>query len=594
VKYKSENKICQSCKQRFTIEPEDFNFYEKMKVPSPTWCSGCRLIRRLAFREDRPLYKDKCRKCAKNITSIYNGDNRFTVYCPSCWWGDSWDATNYGREYDFSKTFFEQFYELVKVVPHQSTAQKNSVNCPYSNGNMRCKNLTLCFDGFESIDCFNCQVPIFTRNSMDSDGTWNADHVYETLYSTGVYNTKFVYFSDECLDSSFLFNCLGCSNCFGCVNLRNQKHCIFNKQYSKEEYKKEIERFDFGSYKTIQEIKNRFIELYYQTPRRFASITNSVNVSGDDIKNAKNCKVCFSALNGVENCKYVHLGGLLLKDSYDVTYGGDMSELVYETNGCIKTRRSLFNRACHDSEEIEYSHKVYNCSYAFGCTELRNKKYCILNKQYTKEGYDKLILKIKQQMLDMPYIDKMNRVYKYGEFFPSEFSPWAYNETIAYKYFPLMKKQALERGFNWYDEKKRDYKITVKAGDLPDHIDSVTDSILNETIECEHNEKECNQQCTAAFRILPSELQFYRAMKLSLPRLCPNCRYGERVKMKNPPKLWHRQCMCSGLKSSNGEYQNTITHLHGNSVCPNEFETAISDERVEIVYCEKCYQAEFV
>lgn len=56
---------CQNCKQDFTIEPDDFNFYEKIKVPPPTWCPECRLIRRLAYREDRPLYKDKCDKCKK-------------------------------------------------------------------------------------------------------------------------------------------------------------------------------------------------------------------------------------------------------------------------------------------------------------------------------------------------------------------------------------------------------------------------------------------------------------------------------------------------------------------------------------------------
>lgn len=33
-----ETKSCQNCKKDFIIEPEDFNFYSKMKVPAPTWC----------------------------------------------------------------------------------------------------------------------------------------------------------------------------------------------------------------------------------------------------------------------------------------------------------------------------------------------------------------------------------------------------------------------------------------------------------------------------------------------------------------------------------------------------------------------------
>jgi hypothetical protein len=29
---------CQNCRKQFTIESDDFAFYEKIKVPPPTWC----------------------------------------------------------------------------------------------------------------------------------------------------------------------------------------------------------------------------------------------------------------------------------------------------------------------------------------------------------------------------------------------------------------------------------------------------------------------------------------------------------------------------------------------------------------------------
>jgi hypothetical protein len=590
---KSEIKNCQNCKKNFTIEPEDFNFYEKIKVPPPTWCPECRLIRRLAYREDRPLYKDKCEKCKKDIISIFHPGSLFTPYCPPCWWGDNWDATDYGKDYDFDKSFFEQLYELQKIVPIQATYERNCTNCQYSNGNIRCKNCILTFDGYEAINCYNCQAPTFSRDSIESDALINGDHAYETVNSNDIYNTKFSYFSDECLDCSFLFSCVGCTSCFGCINLRNQKYRIFNKQYTKEDYKKEIEKFDLGDYKILQEVQEKFWQLYYKTPRRFALMTNSVNVIGDDIKNTKNCQICFSTRLGVENCKYIFLAGLLLKDSYDVTFSGDTSELNYEVAGGTRSNKQMFSRGCNDSSDIEYSDKIYNCSNLFGCTKLRNKKYCILNKQYTKEEYFKLRGEIIEQMNKIPYIDKNERIFKYGEYFPSEFSMWSYNETWAQKYFPLTKEQALEKGFKWYDEEKRDYKITIKAENLPNHINDVPDSILEEIIECEHKGT-CNEQCTTAFRILPNELTFLRSMKLALPRLCTSCRYGQRIKKKNPLKLWHRKCMCNGVESENKEYKNTVKHFHGDSPCTNEFETAISDERKETVYCEKCYQAEFV
>ena len=590
----NETKKCQNCKKNFTIEPEDFSFYEKIKVLPPTWCPECRLIRRLAYREERSFFKDTCDNCNKEIVSLFAPESNLIVFCSSCWWGDDWNPLDYGRDYDFSKPFFQQFHELQKVVPSQATNLRNCTDCKYCHGSIRCKNCMHVFGGFQTINCYYCQAPIFSRDSMDSDIIFNGDHVYETINSNGVYNTKFTYFSNECFDCSFIYNCLGCSNCFGCVNLRNKKYCIFNKQYTKEEYEKEIKKLDLGDYKIIQKAKELFWEFYYKIPRRFALIVGSNNVVGDDIKNTRNCKNCFITRDGVENCKNIFICGLLLKDSQDVTFGGDTSELLYEVSGSTQSQKVLFTRGSNNLVDVEYSENIYGGSNLFGCVKLRQKKYCILNKQYTKEEYDALIPKIKQHMNDMPFIDKKGRIYKYGEFYPSEHSLWAYNETWANKFFPLTKEQAIEQGFFWRDSLERDYKITIKSGNLPDHIKDVSDDILNEVIECEHNDTDCNQQCTIAFRILPNELQFYRTMNIALPKLCPNCRYYERLKKVNPPKLWHRKCMCGGTESKNKEYKNTVKHFHGDGSCTNEFETAMAEERKEIIYCKECYQAEFI
>src|SRR3989344_828807 len=106
-----ETKNCQNCKQKFVIEPDDFAFYEKIKVPPPTWCPECRLQRRLAFRNERALYRRKCDLTGESVVSLYPEGTPFPVYSQKAWWGDSWDALGYGRDYDFSKSFFEQFAE---------------------------------------------------------------------------------------------------------------------------------------------------------------------------------------------------------------------------------------------------------------------------------------------------------------------------------------------------------------------------------------------------------------------------------------------------------------------------------------------------
>ena len=90
-----ETKNCQNCKNDFVIEPEDFVFYEKIKVPPPTFCVECREQRRLAFRNTHALYKRKDSFTGKEIISIYSPDKDLVVIDQRDWWGDSWDPMDY-------------------------------------------------------------------------------------------------------------------------------------------------------------------------------------------------------------------------------------------------------------------------------------------------------------------------------------------------------------------------------------------------------------------------------------------------------------------------------------------------------------------
>src|SRR3989338_7664953 len=120
------HKECENCKKDFTIEPEDFNFYEKIKVPAPVFCPECRLIQRLASLDDRSLFKDKCDNCGKEIVSLFAPETSFVVFCSLCWWGDSWDGINYGMNYNFDNPFFQQHKEQ-KTTKEVSGANKLTI-----------------------------------------------------------------------------------------------------------------------------------------------------------------------------------------------------------------------------------------------------------------------------------------------------------------------------------------------------------------------------------------------------------------------------------------------------------------------------------
>jgi len=77
---KSENKICQNCKKGFIVEPDDFGFYEKIKVPPPTFCPECRMQRRMTWRNERTLHRNKCAKSGQNVVSCFSKDSLFTGY----------------------------------------------------------------------------------------------------------------------------------------------------------------------------------------------------------------------------------------------------------------------------------------------------------------------------------------------------------------------------------------------------------------------------------------------------------------------------------------------------------------------------------
>ncbi|MEA3399539.1 MAG: hypothetical protein U9R00_03470, partial [Patescibacteria group bacterium] len=460
--------ICQNCKKEFEITGDDLNFYKKMDVPSPTWCPECRLIRRMAIRNERSLYKRKCDLCNADKIMMYSQDNEFKVYCHDCFYSDDWDAIEYGQEYDFSKPFFEQYIELFNKVPRMGIIKQGfSNNSEYNN---RVTDLKNCYMIFGSAANENCFYGVSYWDSKDSIDCYNAKKCERCYQCIDIYNSNNLKYSQEsnsCADSSFLLNCRNCTDCFGCVNLRNKRYCIFNEQYSKEEYFKKLEEFNTLSRKSINKIKDMFKE--FSDKQIVPSIieNHSNNVSGNWIENSKNVKDSFNCDN-IEDGRYLFTVSEA-KDVMDYTYWGKSSELIYEASSVgIQSSSVKFSAECWDQLiRGDYCFNCFSSSDLFGCVGLKNKQYCILNKQYAKEEYEELLPKIKQHMMNMPYIDKNGRVYKYGEFFPTDMFPFAYNESIAQEFFPKTKEEALNQGYSWTEPEDRNYSITLN--DVPDN-----------------------------------------------------------------------------------------------------------------------------
>jgi len=593
----SETKICQNCKNQFTIEPDDFTFYEKIKAPPPTWCPRCRMMRKLITAHGRTLYKVKCSAPghSEEIISKYSSGSGRKVYDYEYWLSDQWSPLDYGREYDFRKPFFEQFRELLFSVPWRNLNVINSVNCDYCPSATDSKNCYLVTGAYFSENCMYSNTPALSRDCVDSSILIFCDTLYESFSCIKCFNLKFATYCVECMDSSFLYDCRNCINCFGCVGLRNKRYHILNKPYSKREYEAEVAKMDLGNLEALEEAKRKFDSLVAVSPRKYMISKNAVNC-GDNIENAKNCRFSFEIRDGAENCKYILLGGRRVKDSYDVFASGEQCELLYESSA-IRCQNTLFSNGIYDSFNVQYSNTCRSSSNLFGCVGLTKKEYCILNRRYSKDEYDKLVPEIIAHMNEMPYVGQREIVYKYGEFFPPEFSPYAYNETLAQEYFPLSQEEAIRYQFGWIEASQKEYENAIDREQIALHIREVGDDVSLKVIRCAHRGA-CNHHCPGAFRVVREELKFYRRINVSIPRLCPNCRHSVRTEGKRLYELWPRQCMCEGINGRNADskavYKNAVSHFHGEAHCPNTFETSYAPERPEVVYCEECYNKEII
>lgn len=557
-------KSCKNCQQDFTIDQDDLNYYDRIKVPLPTFCPNCRYMRRMSWRNAWHLFKKKDARTGEEIFSLYPKESPVKIYDKEYWISDAWDPMDYGRDYDFSRPFFEQFKELMHAVPFPAHSYFNITNCRF------CTNIN------NSKNCYFVRGAGFTEDSsyliwdkgskqcFDSHMTTRCELSYGNVNTTNCYKTFFSVDCDDCTDIILSKDCVGCNNCVGCVGLRSKSYCIFNEQYSKEEYFKKVQELNLGSYQSLRNVRAKAYAFWLTKPHKFFHGIQNVNVSGDYIYESKNVQQSYR-VQGLEDSKYCQnaLTGPA-KDCYDYSNFGQNAELIYESlvigEGAsnIKFSTQIFQNV----KNIEYSIYCHNSSDLFGCISLRNKQYCIFNKQYSPSEYADQVLKIKAQM---------TKAGEYGEFFPGDMSPFPYQISEACEFFPLSDEEAKQKGFASYPIKKQSYQATFFAGQIPDDVKDVPDSIINEVIECAHGAN-CDQECTGAFRVVKDEVDFCKRMHIPLPRLCPNCRLYELFKLRNRPVFYHRQC----------------------AKCGKDIETSYAPDRPEIVYCESCYQKEVV
>lgn len=189
------------------------------------------------------------------------------------------------------------------------------------------------------------------------------------------------------------------------------------------------------------------------------------------------------------------------------------------------------------------------------CFGLQNKSYCILNTQYSPDEYWTLLNRIKTEMLERG---------EYADGVGIEFSAQAYNFSIAQIAYPLpietIKKLG---GYIGSEPESNAQNIEIlKTDTIPATIDEVSSDILSKGLECNITRK--------PFRITESELNFYRKIKMPLPRVHPSVRTDRLYEIGIVGKKFKTTC----------------------KKCNNETFSIFNPKENFLLYCESCYREE--
>lgn len=507
-----------------------------------------RQMNRMMFRNEKKLYKWKCSATGKPIISIYGPSYTGNVVTQEHRRSDDWDPLDHWIDFDFSKSFNEQFEQVYLNTPKMCTTIQESENCKFTNSTWDSKDCYMSFRCHYNEEVYYSYRPNRSKQCIDCFQVKECDRLYECVECYKCQNGWYLQNCTNCFNSNFLINCVWCHDCFLCANMTNASYCIWNKQYTKEEYEKIVSKFTSPSHTLLDTLLEQFRWLYTKAVFPAADLIQSELSTGSSLVECNRCFMTFM-MKSCEDCRRAR-DNVWYKRSMD-NYSGWWSELCYNTSAaklCYNTHCSLRMRECNDCTYCMFCFYSKNC---FGCVWLRNKEFCIFNKQYTRDEYNELVPRI---------IRKMEETGEWWKFFDSSISAFPYNDTWANEAFPITvdwtqywkveytgewlsvdaaldfgtKKIATSRRTKEEEVDIPSSADTIPSDQLPWSISDVTDDILKKIIICSESQR--------PYRILPTELRLYRDMWIPLPRYHMDIRHAKRIENRPNRYFSIRSC----------------------------------------------------
>jgi len=303
-------------------------------------------------------------------------------------------------------------------------------------------------------------------------------------------------------------------------NLRNKQCYIRNKQHEKEDYFKELEKIKLDSYQNILTLKKEFTDMVKNDSVHREHFNLKTTASkGNFLINCDKCINVFSWEDS-QNCRN-QLRGQNTKDCIDQAFTWNVENSG--NNGCCDGGYELKHSARSIGRYSEYLDNCIECEYCFGCVGLKKKKYCILNKQYTKEEYEILREKIIKDMGD-----------GYGNFLPYSMSICHYNLSTGIIYFPKTTKEEILKNGGYWLEEDLSSQDGVSSLELPDSILDTQPGVSSQALICPESKYR--------FNISPAEYEFHKRKNFALPRKHFDSRIMEQIIKMNTIRAHPYKC----------------------------------------------------
>lgn len=334
------------------------------------------------------------------------------------------DFSNIFLELDVSKPVFPQLIELRKKVPTSANRNfektENSISV-VSLGDQNSYFVVLC----KSKDTFFSVSALDTESSSEVYNSSSITNAYQVIHCERIFNCQYVRESKDCLNSAFLFDCRNCEFCFGATNKRNKKFLWFNEQLTEGEWKKRRDAVDLGRRSVARQHLEQFDALLRSAiwPENFND--QCENSIGEYLSKATNCEYVYYADGGARDEFHTSYSiGRCERNAYSASIINAQDLFMGSDNG--SSFNCKFSYLIGRCQNLEYSTDCFGCENCFACVGIRNKKFCIFNKQYSEEEYWQKLDALKCAMLDRG---------EYGQFLPAKMSPAYFQECGAFKYF---------------------------------------------------------------------------------------------------------------------------------------------------------------